>query len=92
MMKITVVCGNGLGSSLMMEMSIKKVITELGIEAEVDHLDLASVGGSVADIYVGTRDITSQLQGVNGEIVTLDNIVDKNAMKERLAAAVNTLA
>ncbi len=26
MMKITVVCGNGLGSSLMMEMSIKSIL------------------------------------------------------------------
>ncbi|SPY96209.1 PTS system EIIB component [Proteus mirabilis] len=30
MMKITVVCGNGLGSSLMMEMSIKSILKRSG--------------------------------------------------------------
>ena len=30
-MKITVVCGNGLGTSLMMEMSIKSILKDLSI-------------------------------------------------------------
>ncbi len=41
-MKITVVCGNGLGTSLMMEISIKSILKELAVSAEVDHVDLGS--------------------------------------------------
>lgn len=44
-MKITVVCGNGLGTSLMMEMSIKTILKDLGVTAEVDHVDLGSAKG-----------------------------------------------
>lgn len=40
-MKITVVCGNGLGTSLMMEMSIKSILKDLSVSADVDHVDLA---------------------------------------------------
>ncbi|MEN5015913.1 PTS sugar transporter subunit IIB [Erwinia sp. Eh17-17] len=92
-MKITVVCGNGLGTSLMMEMSIKTIVKELGVNAEVDHVDLGSAKGTASDIFVGTSDIAEQLvaQQVGGKIVSLKNMVDKVAMKERISAALTEL-
>ena len=92
-MKIMVVCGHGLGTSLMMEMSIKKILTDLSVAAEVDHEDLASAKGTVADIFIGTRDITDQLQesGVDGRIVPLKNMIDKVDMKARLSEALTEL-
>ncbi|ROR14545.1 PTS sugar transporter subunit IIB [Erwinia sp. JUb26] len=92
-MKITVVCGNGLGTSLMMEMSIKNIVKDLGVAAEVDHVDLGSAKGTASDIFVGTSDIAEQLvaQQVGGKIVSLQNMVDKAAMKERISAALSEL-
>ncbi|MBJ7221374.1 MULTISPECIES: PTS sugar transporter subunit IIB [unclassified Brenneria] len=92
-MKITVVCGNGLGTSLMMEMSIKTILRDLGVSAEVDHVDLGSAKGTPSDIFVGTKDIAEQLaaQSVSGKIVSLDNMIDKNAMKARLSVALSEL-
>lgn len=48
-MKILVVCGHGLGTSLMMEMSIKSILKELAVTAEVDHRNLASAGSETAE-------------------------------------------
>ena len=79
MMKITVVCGNGLGSSLMMEMSIKSILKDLAVNADVDHVDLGSAKG------------TLNAQAVNGKIVSLDNMIDKVAMKEKLSTALREL-
>ncbi|CAG9417105.1 PTS sugar transporter subunit IIB [Providencia alcalifaciens] len=92
-MKITVVCGNGLGTSLMMEMSIKTILKDLQVAADVDHVDLGSAKGTVSDIFVGTTDIAEQLvaQQVDGEIVALENMIDKVAMKERLSVALQKL-
>ncbi|NHB87120.1 PTS sugar transporter subunit IIB [Photorhabdus tasmaniensis] len=92
-MKITVVCGNGLGTSLMMEMSIKSILKEMGIDASVDHVDLGSAKATQSDIFVGTKDIAEQLvaQAVDGKIVALDNMVDKAAMKARLSMALAEL-
>ena len=92
-MKITVVCGNGLGTSLMMEMSIKSILKDLCISADVDHVDLGSVKGTPSDIYVGTKDIAEQLvaQSVAGKIVALENMIDKKAMRERLSVALTEL-
>lgn len=92
-MKIMVVCGHGLGSSLMMEMSIKSILKEINVDAEVDHTDLGSAKGTQCDIFIGTKDITEQLQaqGLDQKIVSLDNMIDKNAMKERLSIALTEL-
>lgn len=92
-MKISVVCGNGLGTSLMMEMALKGIVKDLGIDANVEHMDLGSVAGSSSDIYIGTRDIATQIQsqGVQGIVVSLDNMVDKVAMKDRLCDALKQL-
>ncbi len=90
-MKILVCCGSGLGSSFMIQMNIEKVLKDLGIEAEVDHSDLSSAMGIKADIYVGTRDIACQFEGVNGKIVSLNSMLDKNELKEKLEEALKSM-
>ncbi|MBD2801794.1 PTS sugar transporter subunit IIB [Xenorhabdus szentirmaii] len=87
-MVITIVCGNGLGTSLIMEMSIKNILKELGVEANVEHIDLGSAKGTASDIFIGTKDIAEQLitQNVDGKIIALENMLDKSAMKARLSA------
>ena len=61
-MKILVVCGVGLGSSFMIEMNVKKVLKELGIEAEVSHTDLTTGKSEKADYYIGSPEIMEQLR------------------------------
>lgn len=87
-MKILVCCGSGLGSSFMMEMNIKNVLKELGVQGDVTHCDLSSAAGNKSDIYVGTRDIATQLEGLGGIVVSLNNMIDKKEMKDKIAAAV----
>lgn len=90
-MKILVCCGNGLGSSFMIEMNVKKILQELGVQAEVNHSDLSSASGIKADIYVGTRDIASQMTNLGGVVVSLNNMVDKNEMKTKLEEGIAKL-
>ncbi|WP_405155075.1 PTS sugar transporter subunit IIB [Paenibacillus sp. FSL K6-0108] len=75
MKKIMVVCGNGLGSSFIMEINVKKALTEMGKAAEVDHTDLASARTVQADIYIGAADIMGQLNDGSRTIVTLENMM-----------------
>ena len=85
MKKIMVVCGNGLGTSLMMEMAVKEVIAKIGLEAEVEHEDLSSAASSTADIWVAATDIANQLSDAGKEnIVSLVNIFDKASIEEQL--------
>lgn len=87
MKKILVVCGNGLGTSLMMEMAVKDVVKKIGLEAEVDHEDLSSATSSTADIWVAAADIAVQLQEAGKvNIISLINIFDKVSIEEQLKA------
>ncbi len=83
-MKIMVVCGNGLGSSFIMEMNVKKALTELGKTAEVDHTDLTSARTVQADLFIGAADIMGQLDDGTRAIITLENMMSIPEIKSKL--------
>lgn len=83
-MKIMAVCGSGLGSSFMLDMNIKKVLSKLGIEAEVDHSDLASVTENMADVFVMGKDIASSASINPDKIVVLDSIISLVELENKL--------
>lgn len=88
-MKIMAVCGSGLGSSFMLEMNIKKVLTKLGVEAEVEHSDLASVTENMADLFVMGKDIASSASLSQDKLVVLDSIISLPELEEKLSKKFN---
>ncbi|OIK10658.1 PTS sugar transporter subunit IIB [Bacillus sp. MUM 13] len=85
-MKIMVVCGNGLGSSFIMELNVKKALTEMDKTAEVDHTDLTSARTVQADIFIGAADIMGQLDDGKRTVVTLENMMSIPEIKSKLEA------
>lgn len=83
-MKIMAVCGSGLGSSFMLEMNIKKVLTNMGIEAEVEHSDLSSVTENSADLFVMAKDIAMAAPFSKDKIIILNSIISKAELEEKL--------
>lgn len=71
MKKVLIVCGNGLGSSFIVEMNVKKIITELNKEAEVSHTDLTSAKSETADIILSARDIAEHLSSHSAQVFGL---------------------
>lgn len=84
-MKILVMCGNGLGSSFMMSINVKKALTELGVDANVSHTDLTTGKTMDADIYVGARDIMDNFSKEGAKVVGLENIMSIPEIKEKLS-------
>ncbi|MGE1111905.1 PTS sugar transporter subunit IIB [Priestia megaterium] len=84
MKKILVVCGNGLGSSFIVEMNVKKILVELGVEAQVSHTDLTTSKTEQADIYLGSADIVNQLDDGIRTVVALQNILNQAEIKGAL--------
>ncbi|MFE0304996.1 MULTISPECIES: PTS sugar transporter subunit IIB [Bacillus] len=84
MKKILVVCGNGLGSSFIVEMNVKKALEELGLLAEVDHTDLSTSKNEQADLYIGSTDIIDQLDDGTRKVAGLNNLLDQEAIKDVL--------
>lgn len=81
MQKILVVCGNGLGSSFIVELNVKKALKELGLEAEVSHTDLTTGKTEKADLYLGAMDIIAHLDDGARNVAGLKNILDMNEIK-----------
>ncbi|PSA90545.1 PTS lactose transporter subunit IIB [Bacillus atrophaeus] len=84
MKKILIVCGNGLGSSFIVEMNVKKIIEELNIDAEVSHTDLTSSKTETADLYLGSTDIVSSLDDGTRTVAGLKNLLDQNEIIEAI--------
>lgn len=84
-MKILVMCGNGLGSSFMMEINVKKALKELGVEADVDHTDLTTGKTISADIYIGAKDIMNNFKKEGANVIGLENIISVEEIKNKLA-------
>lgn len=76
----------------MIEMNIQNVLRDLGVNGvEVSHSDLSSAKGTQADIYVATKDLSSRLEGLGGEVVSLNNMIDSNELKEKLVEVLTKL-
>jgi PTS system ascorbate-specific IIB component len=84
-MKILVVCGNGLGSSFIMELNVKKALAELGKEAEVTHTDLATARTEKADLFIGAKDIIHSLDDGTRQIIALENMMNVEEIKKKLS-------
>lgn len=85
-MLINTVCGNGLGSSLILKINVDKILKELGETADVEATDVGSAGSSGADLIVTTSQFESNLKTVNKEVIYVNNVMDKDDLKEQLTA------
>ncbi len=87
-MKILVTCGNGCGSSLIVEMKIKELIAKYNKNAEVEHCDFATAKSTVADIYIGDKALVNQLDHPGKILIPLNNILSEEEIVEKL---INTI-
>ena len=84
-MRIMAVCGSGLGSSFMVDMSIEKGVKKIGVEAEVEHSDLASAVPGVADVFVMGKDLADSASVPKDKLIVLDNIISLPELEEKLS-------
>ena len=91
-LKVLAVCGVGMGSSLMMKMTIESALKKLGVKAEVTHTDFASMRGMKADLIVGQPMHTDEVpKSAAMAIVSITNLVDVDAAAKRITPALKKL-
>ncbi|MGY4691554.1 PTS sugar transporter subunit IIB [Salibacterium sp. K-3] len=84
MKKILVVCGNGLGSSMMVEMNVNSLLKDMNVEADVSHTDLTTAKTEHADLFIGSEDILGTLDDGSRNIALLNNLLDKEELRRAL--------
>ena len=61
MISVLTVCGNGIGSSLMLKMKIEEICAENGIDAQVESIDFNAAQGRKADLIVTVKNWLNNL-------------------------------
>ncbi|MFA6940755.1 MAG: PTS sugar transporter subunit IIB [Clostridiaceae bacterium] len=89
-MNILTVCGNGIGSSLMLAMKIEEICNENGIKANVESTDFNSAQGKKADLIVTVKELASQFE--NREVAVVRSYVNKKKITEDVLDIIKKLA
>ncbi|MFH5811697.1 PTS sugar transporter subunit IIB [Companilactobacillus sp. FL22-1] len=82
-MKIMTVCGMGVGTSLMLKMTVESALSQLGIIADVQHWDLGTVAGQEHDFIVTSDEFKDNFKD-NPNVIYITNIMDVNEVKDKL--------
>lgn len=83
-MKILTVCGMGFGSSMMLKMTIEKILKEKGIKADVETADFTTASSTYADIIFTNEEFARQLNDGKVKVVSIKNIADANEVRAGL--------
>ena len=82
-MHIVTVCGLGMGSSVIMKMTLESAAKELGLKCTIEHWDMGTISSKKYDLLVTTTGFSKQFEGKD-DVIFVKNIVDKKEMKEKL--------
>lgn len=84
-MKIITVCGNGIGSSLMLAMKIQEICDEEGIKADVESCDVSAAVGKNCDIFVTVKELAPNFN--NDKTLIVRSYINKKKIKEDILEA-----
>lgn len=82
-MRIVTVCGLGVGSSLILKMTVDSAMAKLGKKATIEHWDMGTIKGVNADLIVTTEGFRKNFADQDN-VVYVDNIVDVDEVYEKL--------
>ncbi|MFW5933723.1 MAG: PTS sugar transporter subunit IIB [Actinomycetota bacterium] len=86
-MKVLTVCGVGMGSSLMLRMTVEEVLKRMGVAAKVEATDVSSARGMEADVIIGQGMHTEEFEGRAPVVVAITNFMDKDGLEQQLTEA-----
>lgn len=93
MLRVYTVCVNGMGSSLILRMTVEKALKELSCEANVVAVDLGNFKGvRTPDLVITTPTLAASIDPQKGmAIIKITNFTDVNKMKEKIQEALAEL-
>lgn len=80
MLTIITVCGNGIGSSLMLKMKIEEICEENNIKASVESADFNSAQGKKADLIVTVKELATQFE--DRDVAVVRSYINKKKITE----------
>lgn len=95
-LKILAVCGNGMGSSLLVKMALEAIMADLNVYGIIESTSVAQAAGMMpwADLVITSTAFYKGIEHVIPEgkpVITLKNIFDKDEMGKRVAEYIKNI-
>ncbi|MGK0603703.1 hypothetical protein IGI66_002800 [Enterococcus sp. AZ048] len=89
-MKILAVCGFGVGSSMVLKMTIDKVVKELELKATVENTDLSTAKATPADVYFTSNELLNELKSsVKTPVYPIKKYMDVTEVRAQMEKFLN---
>lgn len=91
-MRIAIVCGKGIGTSILLKMTTEKALRALNATASVEVADLASASELArnCEIVLTSGELVGSLAKTDATVIVIDNFVDEFEVREKLAPVFQT--
>jgi PTS system ascorbate-specific IIB component len=84
MIHIATACGVGMGSSLVLRMYTEDVLKELGVEANVEAMDVSQAKGAKVDLVLTSPALVEVVSGGMAIVKGVSNYIDKSLIRAAL--------
>lgn len=81
--RIMVVCGFGLGSSMVLKVKLDAVLKQHGLKADTFCSDVTTATSERYDIVFTSRDLLSKFQGDPRPVVAITNFLSEQEIAEK---------
>lgn len=84
--RLLVVCGTGMGSSIMLKIQVERVVKDNHLPVHVDSDVVSAAKGSDADFFVSMFDLVDYLSALGKPVVGIRNIVSRDEILQGIRA------
>ncbi|SHE77382.1 PTS system, ascorbate-specific IIB component [Seinonella peptonophila] len=91
MLQILTVCGAGVGSSILLKVYTEQILQAEGIHAEVQSVDIGSMGTTNVDIIITTPDLSKLIRNTDAKLIELVNLTDKTTLQNKLLEVIKEI-
>jgi PTS system ascorbate-specific IIB component len=85
-MNILCVCGNGIGTSVLLKINVEQVAADMDLDVNVTTSDAGSAKGTAnqSDLVLTSPQLAAELEGVDVPVETIENFMDQQEVKDVL--------
>lgn len=81
--KIMLVCGFGLGTSLVLKLTLDKVLKSEGLEAQTFCSDENTAKGQNYDLVFTSKEMSKLFTGSTKPVIVIDNFLSQDEVREK---------
>ena len=82
-MNILCVCGNGIGTSVLLKVNVETVAAQMGLDVNVTTSDAGSAKGTanMKDLVLTSAELAPELEGTTTPVEIISNFMDTDQIK-----------